>query len=97
MKAVLLALPLALAACAAASPPKDELTAARAAVIRAEPLAHRYAQPELHLAQGKLARAEQALQREDWTEARRLAEQAEVDARLASAVAENERSRSPQK
>ena len=57
------------------------------------PVAHRYAQPELKLAQAKLARAEQAMTREDWRAARRLAEQAEVDARYAWALAESERVR----
>jgi hypothetical protein len=85
---------LVLAACASpSSPPGAELTAARAALIQAEPVAHRYAQAELRLAQGKLARAEQAMARNDWDEARRLAEQAEVDARYAWALAQNELSR----
>ena len=92
VKAIAVLLPLALAACASLPPPNGELNAARAAIIQAEPLAHRYAQPELRLAQEKLARAEQAMARADWSDARRLAEEAEVDARLASAVAENERS-----
>ena len=87
---------LALAACASPSPPEPELAAARAALIQAEPLAHRYAAPELRLAQAKLARAEQAMARHDWTEARRLAEQAEVDARFARALAENERAQTPE-
>lgn len=86
-----------LAACASTgSPPEAELAAARAAVIQAEPLAHRYAGHELRLAQAKLARAEQAMTRQEWTEARRLAEQAEVDARFALAVADNERARAGQ-
>jgi hypothetical protein len=85
-------LPLALAACAASSPPPDsDLAAARAAILQAEPAAHRYAASELRVAQDKLARAEQAMARDDWREARRLAEEAEVDARYAWALAENER------
>jgi hypothetical protein len=82
-----------LGACASSSAPDSELAAARAAVIQAEPLAHRYASRELGLAQQKLARAEQAMGRNDWSEARRLAEQAELDARYAWALAENERAR----
>ena len=88
-----LSLSLALAACAGTPPPDADLTAARAAILQAEPIAHRYAQPELRLAQAKLARAEQAAARDDWREARRLAEEAEVDARYAWALAENERAR----
>jgi hypothetical protein len=83
-----------LGACAASSAPDRELAAARAAVIQAEPIAHRYAARELGLAQQKLARAEQAMGRNDWSEARRLAEQAELDARYAWALAQNERARS---
>jgi hypothetical protein len=87
---------LALAACATTSPPGAELAAARAAIVQAEPAAWRHAPAELRLAQDKLARAEQAMARDEWREARRLAEQAEVDARLAGSIAENERSRSAQ-
>jgi hypothetical protein len=87
---------LALAGCATASRPDAELAAARSAVIQAEPSAWRYAPAELRLAQGKLARAEQAMALEQWPEARRLAEQAEVDARLAASIADNERSRAAQ-
>lgn len=65
-------------------------------LIQAEPLAWRYAQPEFRLAQDKLARAEQAMARSQWREARTLAEQAEIDARYAWALAENERSRAQQ-
>jgi len=85
---------LALAACATSSPPPDtDLAAARTAMLQAEPVAHRYAPAELRVAQDKLARAEQAMTRDDWREARRLAEEAEVDARYARALAEHERSR----
>ncbi|HYR37206.1 MAG TPA: DUF4398 domain-containing protein, partial [Burkholderiales bacterium] len=70
-----------------------ELAAARAAIEQAGPLAAHYAPAELAAAQSKLERAEQALARDERTQARRLAEEAQVDARLASAMAENERSR----
>lgn len=84
---------LCLAACATASPPDTELAAARAAIIQAEPAASQHAQGELRLAQEKLARAEQARSQNRFDEARHLAEQAEVDARYAAALAEAERSR----
>jgi hypothetical protein len=93
VKARALLLPLAFAACATSSPPNVDLAAARAALLQAEPVAHRYAAAELRGAQEKLARAEQAMARDDWTQARRLAEEAEVDARYAWALAENERAR----
>ena len=65
----------------------------RAAIEHAEPFASHYAPAELAAAQSKLERAEQALARDDRVQARRLAEEAEVDARFAWAMAENERSR----
>src|SRR5204863_2573379 len=93
VRAALAILSLALAACATPAPPDADLAAARAALLQAEPVAHRHAAKELALAQTKLARAEQAMARDDWREARRLAEEAEVDARYAWALAENERVR----
>jgi hypothetical protein len=96
VRSTLAILSLALAACATPAPPEADLAAARAALLQAEPFAHRYARAELALAQSKLAQAEQAMARDDWREARRLAEQAEVDARYAWALAENERVRAEQ-
>ena len=93
VRTAILTLSLVLAGCATASPPEADLAAARAALLQAEPVAHRYASAELGLAQAKLARAEQAMAREDWRTARRLAEEAEVDARYAWALAQNERAR----
>jgi hypothetical protein len=84
----LFAVPL-FAACASTPPPTDQLAAARAKVAQAQPLAAAEAPAELATAQAKLARAEAAMQRGDYDEARRLSEQAEVDAKLAQAVAEN--------
>jgi len=81
---------LTLAACASTSPPNAELASARALVSQALPAA-RYAPGSLAAAQEKLARAELAMARYDYEEARRLAEQASADARLAEAVAESER------
>lgn len=82
-----------LTACATPQPPLPQLSAARSAIAQAQPLASRYALAELQAAQAKLARAEAAYRGNEWTEARRLAEQAELDAGFAAAVAENERSR----
>ena len=69
------------------------MSSARAAIERAAPFVSHYAPAELAAAQKKLERAEQALARDDRLQARRLAEEAEVDARFAWALAENERSR----
>lgn len=82
-----------LAACATSQPPVAELSAARSAIAQAQSLASRYAAAELRSAEAKLARAEAANRDRHWTEARRLAEEAEVDANFALSVAENERSR----
>ena len=84
---------LSVAACASAPRPDAELAAARAALLQARPLAQEYAPAELAAAHAKLSAAEQAAARDERTRARRLAEQAEVDAKLAQAIAENERSR----
>lgn len=93
MKPIFAAACLTLAACATTEPPLAQLSAARSMVGQAQSLASRYAQAELRSAEAKLARAEAAYRDSDWTTARRLAEQAEVDASLALSVAENERSR----
>jgi hypothetical protein len=77
----------ALAACGS-TPPVGELAAARTSVERAQQPAARYAPTHLLAAQEKLTRAEAAFKREDYDIARRLAEQAEVDAQLAASIAE---------
>ena len=84
---------LALVACATAQPPAAQMSAARSRVEQARSLASRYAPAELRGAEVKLARAEAAYRGNDWTRARRLAEEAGIDASYALAVAENERSR----
>jgi len=80
------------AGCATEPAPTAELAAARAAVAQAGQAAE-YAPKELAAAQTKLAAAQGALARGENVQARRLAQEAEVDARLAWALAENERSR----
>lgn len=85
-------LPL-VAACAATEPPTAELAAARSALDEAAPLAMQYAAPEWSAAQAKLGRAERALASHDHRAARELAEEAEVDAKYARALAEAERVR----
>jgi hypothetical protein len=79
------------AACATTPPPTERVAAARAMVTQAQPIAARDAALELNTAQAKLAGAEQAMQQGEYESARRLAEQAEVDAKLAWTVAENVR------
>lgn len=76
---------LLLASCASTPPePTSQLAVSRSAVTQAERAnALQYAPVELTQAQEKLRQAQAAVGREDYAAARRLAEQAEVDARLA--------------
>jgi hypothetical protein len=90
MKRLGLILVAAVAACATTDPPEQEMAAARAMVAQARPMASD-APTELAAAQGKLERAELAMQRGHYEHARLLAEQAEADARLAWTTAENTR------
>lgn len=77
-----------LAGCATTPPPSQQMAVSRAAVESARAAGgNQYAPVELQQAMTKLDAAEQAMAREDYAEARTLAEQAEVDARLASAKA----------
>jgi len=77
---------IALAGCAGTPPPRLEISAAEVAVREAEEAdAATHAAALLQQARDKLAFARQAVAEEDYIEARRLAEQAEVDAQLAEA------------
>ena len=84
---------LALSACVTMPPPVAEVAAARASVAQAQPGAARHAPEQLLAARTKLARAEDAMVRHDYAQALRLAQQAEVDARLAEATADAARMR----
>src|SRR5258706_16450202 len=75
------------AGCASAPPPIEQGAAARAMVGQAQPLAAREAPLELGAAQTKLALAADAMQRTQNEAARRYAEQAEVEAKLARTAA----------
>lgn len=86
-----MALAAMLAACSSIPRPTEQVEAARAAVSQAQPVVTRDGAPELRAAQEKLARAEDAMQRGNYTDARVFAEQAEVDARYAWALAESAR------
>jgi hypothetical protein len=84
---------VALAGCASTPAPVAEMAAARSTVQQAQPAASRYAPEALRSAQAKLAHAEAAMAQEDHEKARRLAEQATLDARLAWTQAEHARMR----
>jgi len=84
---------LAAAGCATEPPAAAELASARAAIEQAGAAGPQRAPAELEAAKSKLNRAQAAAARGDNVQARRLAQEAEVDARLAWAMSENERLR----
>ena len=86
--------PIILAACSSTPSPVAEISAAQTAVTAAEQAdAAQHAPGDLDRARDKLTLAQSAMQEEEIDEARRLAEQAAVDARLAESSAEHERMR----
>ena len=90
---VLAALGVVLAACASSPIPNEKIAVAKAAVQRAEQSgATELAPVELSTARDKLQRAEKAAAGHDAQPATMLAEQANVDAQLAEATAQEHRS-----
>ncbi|QJR13663.1 DUF4398 domain-containing protein [Usitatibacter palustris] len=90
MKILLLAGAAVLAVgCASSPPPNDSMAVARKGVDRAAgtPETVQWSPTELDTARAKLAMAESAMSRKDYDLARRLADEAEADARLAEARA----------
>lgn len=80
--------------CSSDSPPTGAVSQAELAVSQAgQGKASEYAAPELSRAREKLDEAKRAMDGERYTEARRLAEQALVDAQLAEAKAAAEQQR----
>lgn len=95
--ALLAAAMLASAAGCASAPdrPERELAAAEVTIQQAQQSgAARYGSAELSAAQQKLAAARTAAEREDMESARRLAQEAALDAELASATARNRKAES---
>jgi predicted transcriptional regulator len=84
---------LSLASCASKPPvPSEQLAVSKAAIEQAQQAqANNYAPVELRQAQDKLSQAQAAVQQENYEAAKRLAEQAEVDARLAETKAHSTR------
>jgi hypothetical protein len=80
-----------LTACASVPPPREELAVSKAAVERASSAAATEAPVELAMARDKLERANLAMKKKDYVDAKRLAEQAEADANLAEAKARSMR------
>lgn len=84
---------LTVAGCASTGDmPREQMAVARAAVDRAAGPAGADAPVEVADARNKLERATAAVARKDYDDARRLAEQAEVDANLAEAKSHSVRS-----
>ncbi|QBQ55029.1 DUF4398 domain-containing protein [Nitrosococcus wardiae] len=80
-----------LSGCASVPPPRKEMAEATLIVSEAqETEAPQYAPVELRTARNKLSAAESAMAEEDYKKARRLAEQALVDAQLAEAKSQAE-------
>ena len=85
---------IGLGACASVPVPNEKLAVAKASVQRAEQSgAPELAPVEMTAARDKLARAEKAASARNEQPATLLAEQADVDARLAEATAQQQRSR----
>jgi hypothetical protein len=73
-----------LAGCASVPPPTEQMAVSKAAVASASSAGGvEYASVEMRSAQEKMDRANRAMGKEDYEEARRLAVEAQVDARLA--------------
>jgi len=87
-------LALSLSACSSPPKPKAELAMARSALQAAESAgAQEYAPIEFRKARGKQTEADKAVSREEYRRAKRLSSEAIVDAELAKAKSEAERSR----
>lgn len=79
---------LLLAACSSVPPPTEQLAVSRAAIESAQTAgAPEFAAADLAQARSKFERAQAAMRDEDYLRARRLAEEAAVDAQLAQARA----------
>jgi len=88
------AIALSAAACVTTPVPNEELAVAKSSVQRAEQSgAPELAPVEMASARDKLARAERAAADRDALSATRLAQQADADAQLAEATAQEQRSR----
>ena len=83
---------LALNGCAADAPRQLMAQADYAVQDASEPGVREHAPAEVALAREKYQRAKRAMEEEEYVEARRLAEQAIADARLAQAKARSQRS-----
>ena len=83
-----------MAGCASAPKPTEQIAVSNSAITNAARAGGtEYAPVEMAAARDKMARANQAMAKEDYEDARRLAEEAQVDARLAEKKAESAKAR----
>lgn len=81
---------LLMAGCASMPAPTEQMAVSKAAVTSAVSAGgNEFASIEMKAAQEKLERASQALEKEDYENARWLAEQAQIDAKLAEKKAQS--------
>ncbi len=86
---------LVIGGCASGTPPPTEqMAVSRLAIANAISAGgNEYAPAEMRSAQDRLERANRAMGKEEYDSARRLAEEAQVDARLAEKLAESAKAR----
>src|ERR1700704_1898341 len=73
-----------MAGCSSVPPPKEQMAVSKSAIANAVSAGgSEYAPVEMRTAQDKMDRANRAMEKEDYENARWLAEEAQVDARLA--------------
>lgn len=76
-----------MAGCASTPPPVEQMALSRAEVVNANNVGgNEFAPVELRSAMEKMAKAEQAMKDKKYDLARQMAEQAQLDAKLASAM-----------
>ena len=81
---------LVAAGCASVPPPTEQMAVSRSAIANAVSAGGaEYAPVEMRAAQDKMDRAGRAMQKEEFQDARWLAEEAQADARLAEKKAES--------
>jgi hypothetical protein len=82
------------AGCASVPPPTEQMAVSKSAIANAVSAGgNDYAPVEMRSAQEKLDRARRAMDKEDYESARRLAEEAQADARLAETLAHSAKAR----
>ena len=83
-----------IAGCASVPPPTEQMAVSKSAIANAASAGGgEYAPVEMRSAQEKMERAYQAMAKEDYENARWLAEEAQADARLAEKKAESAKAR----